>query len=83
MQPRQHFRAFDPLGGDRQSEPTSDLEFKVELELLPDITMPDFAAIALTRLKAEPPADAIAKIYVVTDKSVVTVPLALKNVALP
>jgi len=31
----------------------------------------------------KPPADAIAKIYVVTDKSVVTVPLALKNVVLP
>jgi trigger factor len=30
-----------------------DLEFKVELELLPEIPMPDFAAIALTRLKAE------------------------------
>src|SRR3978361_822564 len=32
---------------------TSDLEFKVELELLPDITLPDFAAIELPRLKAE------------------------------
>jgi trigger factor len=31
----------------------SDLEFKVELELLPEIELPDFAAIALTRLKAE------------------------------
>jgi trigger factor len=30
-----------------------DLEFKVELELLPDITLPDFSGIALTRLKAE------------------------------
>jgi trigger factor len=39
-----------------QAEPTADLEFKVELELLPEIAMPDFAAIALTRLKAEPPA---------------------------
>ena len=44
-----------------QSEPASDLEFKVELELLPDITLPDFGAIALTRLKAEPPAEAIDK----------------------
>jgi hypothetical protein len=33
--------------------------------------------------KAKPPADAVAKIYVVTDKSVVTVPLALKDVPLP
>ena len=30
-----------------------DLEFKVELELLPDIVLPDFASIELTRLKAE------------------------------
>ena len=33
-----------------------DLEFKVEVELLPEIAMPDFAAIELTRLKAEPDA---------------------------
>lgn len=32
---------------------------------------------------AKPPADAIAKIYVVTEKSVVTVPIALKDIALP
>ena len=31
-----------------------DLEFSVEVELLPDITPPDFATLALTRLKAEP-----------------------------
>ncbi len=30
-----------------------DLEFKVELEILPEITMPDFGAIELMRLKAE------------------------------
>jgi trigger factor len=30
-----------------------DLEFKVELELLPDIVLPDFSTIELTRLKAE------------------------------
>ena len=29
---------------------TADLEFNIELELLPDIELPDFAAIALTRL---------------------------------
>lgn len=34
-------------------------------------------------LRDKPPADAIAKIYVVTEKSVVTVPLALKDIALP
>lgn len=37
-------------------EPTgsTDLEFKVELELLPEIAIPEFGDIALTRLKAEP-----------------------------
>lgn len=38
-----------------------DLEFKLELELLPEITMPDFAAIELTRLKAEPADAAVDK----------------------
>jgi trigger factor len=32
---------------------TSDLEFTVVLELLPDIVLPDFSTIELTRLKAE------------------------------
>jgi trigger factor len=32
---------------------TSDLEFSVSLELLPDIMLPDFGTIELTRLKAE------------------------------
>jgi trigger factor len=40
-------------------EPAQDLEFKVEVELLPDIEMPDFSAIELTRLKAEPAAEAV------------------------
>jgi len=39
----------------------SDLEFKVELELLPEIKLPDFGAIELTRLKAEPQPDVIDK----------------------
>jgi trigger factor len=30
-----------------------DLEFKVELELLPEITLPEFGSVSLTRLKAE------------------------------
>ena len=38
-----------------------DLEFTVEVELLPEIAMPDFAAIALTRLRAEPAPEAIDK----------------------
>ncbi len=39
----------------------SDLEFKVELELLPDITLPDFSTIELTRLKAEVAPEAVDK----------------------
>ena len=38
-----------------------DLQFTVELELLPEIPMPDFAGIQLTRLKAIPAEDAIDK----------------------
>ena len=38
-----------------------DLEFTVELELLPEITMPDFGALTLTRLKAAPSDEAIDK----------------------
>ncbi len=33
---------------------TSDLEFTVELELLPDIAIPDLSALSLTRLSAAP-----------------------------
>ena len=36
-----------------------------------------------TTFNAKPPADAVVKIYVVTEKSVVTVPLVLKDIALP
>ena len=42
-----------------QSDSPKDLEFSVEVELLPDIAPPDFAALSLTRLKAEPAAEAI------------------------
>ena len=38
-----------------------DLEFTVEVELLPEIAPPDFAALSLTRLKAEPLAEEIDK----------------------
>ncbi len=38
-----------------------DLEFTVELELLPEITMPDFGALSLSRLKATPSDEAIDK----------------------
>lgn len=40
---------------------TSDLEFTVVLELLPDITLPDFGTIELTRFKAEVTPDAVDK----------------------
>ena len=43
------------------ADETCDLEFKVEVELLPDIQMPDFGAIAVTRLKAEPQVETIDK----------------------
>ncbi len=33
--------------------PTSDLEFKIEVEVLPEFSLPDFSAVELTRLKAE------------------------------
>ena len=42
-------------------EEARDLEFKIELELLPDIEMPDFAGVELTRLKCEPAAEAVDK----------------------
>ncbi len=38
-----------------------DLEFTVELELLPEIPMPEFGALQLTRLKATPADEAIDK----------------------
>jgi trigger factor len=38
-----------------------DLEIKVDLEVLPDITLPDLSAISLTRLRAEPADEAIAR----------------------
>ncbi len=41
------------------ADPARDLEFKVEVELLPDITLPDFSAIELTRLKAETTPEAV------------------------
>ncbi len=40
---------------------SNDLEFKVELELLPEITAPDFGAIQLTRMKVEAAAETVDK----------------------
>jgi trigger factor len=42
-------------------EDKHDLEFTVELELLPEIPMPDFAGLQLTRLKATPSEEAVDK----------------------
>lgn len=38
-----------------------DLQFNVEVELLPEVPMPDFSSIALTRIRAEPSVEAIDK----------------------
>ena len=42
-------------------EKEQDLQFDLEVELLPEIAMPDFAAMALSRFKAEPTDEAIDK----------------------
>ncbi len=39
----------------------TDLEFKVEMEVMPEVPMPDFAGIELERLKAEPREEQIGK----------------------
>ena len=56
MQPR-----VTPVGLDAATGQTSDLHFTVELELLPDIIVPDLSVISLTRLKGEVPPDAVDK----------------------
>ena len=48
MQPKVNVTSTDVVG----REP-KDLQFRVELEILPEIPMPDFANLGLTRLKAE------------------------------
>ena len=42
-------------------DPAHDLEFKVELELYPEITLPDLATIEIIRLKAEPSEEQITR----------------------
>ena len=44
-----------------KAAPAVDLEFKVEMELLPDITMPDFGALSLTRVKSVVSDDTVTK----------------------
>jgi trigger factor len=51
----------DLISLDVASGAAKDLEFKVELELLPDIVMPDFGAISLTRMKVEPATELVDK----------------------
>src|SRR5215469_12022718 len=52
---------IDLVSLDAGADAGKDLEFKVELELLPEIALPDFNAIALTRLKAEVDTEAVEK----------------------
>ncbi len=56
MQPK-----VEVISLDTEGQGVKDLEFKVEMELLPEIAMPDFAAIHLTRRKAEVPAELVDK----------------------
>jgi trigger factor len=49
----------DLVSADPEKAGATDLEFKVELELLPEISLPDFTAIELTRRKAEVAPEAI------------------------
>lgn len=48
QQPKVEIVTEDPTGATAR-----DIEFKVEMELLPDITLPDFGAIELNRKKVE------------------------------
>lgn len=56
LQPKIDVLSLDPGTGSAK-----DLEFKVELELMPEIALPDFGSIRLTRLKAEVAPDAVDK----------------------
>ena len=47
----------DVVSLDTGAGAASDLEFKVEVELLPEITLPDFSGISVTRMRAEVPPD--------------------------
>ena len=47
------------LKTENPNAPGTDIEFSLEMEVLPTITLPDFSAVALTRLKAEVPAERI------------------------
>jgi trigger factor len=49
MEPKLDLVTEDPI-----KNTGSDLEFRMEVELLPEITLPDFSGISLTRMKVEP-----------------------------
>jgi trigger factor len=51
LQPKIDFA--DPAGASAATGPARDLEFKLEVELLPEIPLPDFATLSLVRLKAD------------------------------
>jgi trigger factor len=55
-QPRISLAREPVIGG-----PPQDLQINVELEVLPDIALPDLSAISLTRLRAEPSDETIAQ----------------------
>ncbi len=55
-QPRISLTNEPQIGG-----PVQDLEIKVDLELLPEFTLPDLSAISLTRLRAEPSDETIGR----------------------
>jgi trigger factor len=57
QQPKVDLISLDVGGGGA----AKDLEFKVELELLPDIDLPDFSTISLTRLKVEASSETVDK----------------------
>ncbi len=56
MQPK-----VEVISLDTEGQGVKDLEFKVEMELLPEIPMPDFSAIHVTRRKAEVQGESVDK----------------------
>lgn len=56
LQPKVEIVTEDPTGAAAR-----DIEFKLNLELLPDIALPDFATLALTRMKVEVSPDSLAE----------------------
>ena len=57
MQPQVKVVTDDPVAA-----PATDIEFTLDFEVLPDIALPDFAAITVTRMRADVPDSAIDEI---------------------